>query len=147
MCHGFLLIKKKKIDTLFILQNTSLCQSHPLPVPSSSPPYLGAAVWSGGAPVEVVLGQKEGRVGHVQKGVVHQHYLAEVKLVCETLPFGFVQNALIVVIPAEEKERISKEGSSGGIKEKGRGKGKEEGRINITLASRFRVSSLTEANK
>ncbi len=50
----------------------------------------------------MVLGQKEGRVGHVQDGVVHQHHLTEVKLVGETLSFGFVQNALVVVIPAKE---------------------------------------------
>lgn len=71
------------------------------PVPQSYPSYLWAAVWCGGAPVEVVLGQEEGRVGHVQDGVVHQHDLAEVKLVGEPLPFGFVQNALVVVIPAK----------------------------------------------
>lgn len=47
----------------------------------------------------MVLGQEEGRVGHVQDGVVHQHHLAEVKLVGETLPFCFVQNPLVVVIP------------------------------------------------
>lgn len=52
----------------------------------------------------MILGQKEGRVGHVQDGVVHQHDLTEVKLVGETLPFGFVQNALVVVIPAKEEE-------------------------------------------
>ena len=57
----------------------------------------------------MVLGQKEGRIGHVKDGVVHQHDLTEVKLVGETLPFGFVQNTLVVVIPAVE-ERISKEG-------------------------------------
>lgn len=77
--------------------------------PLSYPTYLWAAVRSGRAPVEVVLGQKEGRIGHVQDGVVHQYNLAEVKLVGETLPFGFVQNTLVVVIPAVE-ERISKEG-------------------------------------
>lgn len=64
--------------------------------------YLWAAVWCGGAPIEVVLGQKEGRVGHIQDGVVHQHHLAEVELVGETLPFGFVQNPLVVVIPEKE---------------------------------------------
>ena len=99
------------IICIFILQNVSLHQSHPLPVPPSYPSYLWATVGCGGAPVEVVLGQKEGRVGHVQDGVVHQHDLAEVKLVGEAFPFGFVQNALVVVIPAQaEEERISKEG-------------------------------------
>lgn len=49
----------------------------------------------------MILGQEEGGVGHVQDGVVHQDHLTEVKLVGETLPFGFVQNALVVVIPAE----------------------------------------------
>lgn len=48
-----------------------------------------------------------------------------------------MQNALVVVIPAKEEERISKQGKR--IKEKGRGKGKgkEERRINIMLTSRF----------
>lgn len=77
--------------------------------------YLWAAVGGGGATVEVVLGQKEGRVGHVQDGVVHQHNLTEVKLVGEALPFGFVQNTLVVVIPAM-KERKSKQGWSEGDK-------------------------------
>lgn len=91
------------------------------------PPYLRAAVRGGGAPVEVVLGQKEGRVGHVQNGVVHQHHLAEVKLVGETLPFGFVQNALVVVIPAKRRRgyRI-KHGSVGGGGGGGKGKRKRK---------------------
>ena len=72
--------------------------------------YLWAAVWCGRAPIEVVLGQKEGRVGHVQDGVVHQHHLTEVKLVGETLSFGFVQNPLVVVIPAKEEVSISMKG-------------------------------------
>lgn len=76
----------------------------PLPIPLSYRSYLGAAVWSSRSPVKVVLGQKEGRVSHVQDGVVHQHHFTEVKLVGEPLPFGFVQNALVVVIPAEEEE-------------------------------------------
>lgn len=65
--------------------------------------YLRCAVGCAGASVEVVLGQKEGRVGHVQDGVVDQHHFAEVKLVSEALPFGFVQNALVVVIPATQR--------------------------------------------
>lgn len=72
-------------------------------IPPSSPSYLWAAFWCSRAPVEVILGQEEGRVGHVQDGVVHQHHLTEVKLVGETLPFGFVQNALVVVISAKDK--------------------------------------------
>lgn len=74
----------------------------------------------------MVLGQKEWRVGHVQDGVVHQHDLTEVELVGETLPFGFVQNALVVVIPAKEEEKISKEGWSEGIKDKGKRKRKRK---------------------
>lgn len=58
--------------------------------PPSSHSYLRAAVWCGWAPIEVILGQEEGRVGHVQDGVVHQHHLTEVELVGETLSFGFV---------------------------------------------------------
>lgn len=61
-----------------------------LPVTPSYHSYLRAAVWSSGAAVEVILGQKKGGVGHVQYGVVHQHHLTEVKLVGETLSFGFV---------------------------------------------------------
>lgn len=107
--------------------------THPPPLtnPPSYPVYLWAAVWCGGAPVEMVLGKEEGRAGHVQDGVVHQHNLTEVKLVGETLPFGFVQNTLVVVIPAKERERILMEGWSEVINGKGRGKGKEVGRINI----------------
>lgn len=58
----------------------------------------------------MVLSQKERAVGHVQNGIVHQYHLTEVKLVGETFPFGFVQNPLVVVIPAKKGERISKEG-------------------------------------
>lgn len=61
-----------------------------LTMPPSYHSYLRAAVWRSGAPIEVILGQEEGRVGHVQDGVVHQHHLTEVKLVGETLSFGFV---------------------------------------------------------
>lgn len=65
----------------------------------------------------MVLGQKEGAVGHVQDGVVDQHHLTEVELVGEAFAFGLVQNPLVVVIPAMEREDkregekwISKEG-------------------------------------
>lgn len=63
------------------------------------PSYLWAAVWSSRAPIEVVLGQKEGAVGHVQDGVVDQNHLAEVKLVGEAFAFGLVQDAFVVVVP------------------------------------------------
>lgn len=72
--------------------------------PSYSRSYLrceGAAVWGGGAPVEVVLGHQERGAGHVQERVVDQDHLTEVKLVGEALSFGFVQNALVVVVPGE----------------------------------------------
>lgn len=52
----------------------------------------------------MVLGQEEGGGGHVQERVVHQYHLAEVELVGETLPFGFVQNALVVVVPAKGED-------------------------------------------
>lgn len=50
----------------------------------------------------MVLGQEKWRVGHVQDGVVDQHHFAEVKLVGEAFPFGFVQNALVVVVPVKK---------------------------------------------
>lgn len=99
---------------------------HPLPVPPAYPSYLWGAVWCGGAAVEVILGQKEGRVGHVQDGVVHQHHLAEVELVGETFPFGFVQNAFVVVIPAKDEGSMLKQGWSEGIRDKGKGKRKRK---------------------
>lgn len=74
----------------------------------------------------MILGQKEGRVGHVQDGVVHQHHLTEVELVGEALPFGFVQNAFVVVIPAKDEDSISKQGRSEGIRDKGKGKRKRK---------------------
>lgn len=46
----------------------------------------------------MVLEQERG-AGHVQQRIVHQHHLTKVKLVGETLPFGFVQNTLIIVVP------------------------------------------------
>lgn len=114
------------------------------------PLYLWAAVGSRRASSEVVLCQKEWRVGHVQDGVVDQHHFAEVKLVGEAFPFGFVQNALVVVVPVKQKEwggggrggGADIEGGSGKDKgcrwrKKGRGRGKEEGRINAMLTSRF----------
>ena len=65
-----------------------------------SPPYLRAAVGGGGAPVgEVVLGQQEGGVGHVQQWVVDQYHFAEVELVGEALALGLVQDALVVIVP------------------------------------------------
>lgn len=64
--------------------------------------YLWTTVRCSGAAIEVILSQKEGRIGHVQDGVVHQHHFTEVELVREAFPFGFVQNALVVVIPAEK---------------------------------------------
>lgn len=117
---------------------------NPLPIPLSYRSYLWAAVRSSRAAVKVVLGQEEGRVCHVQNGVVNQYHFTEVKLVGEPFPFGFVQNALVIVIPAEEErdgERISMQGWMERwkrIKEKGKG----EGRIILMLASRFCVSSL-----
>lgn len=75
---------------------------------TKTPSHLWAAVWCSRASVEVVLGQKEGAVGHVQDGVVDQHHLTEVKLVGESLAFGLVQNALVVVIPAMEREEKGK---------------------------------------
>lgn len=117
------------------------------PVTSS---YLWAAVRCGGAPIEVVLGQKERRVGHVQDGVVHQYHLTEVKLVGETLAFGFVQNALVVVIPAKgEERRISKEVWSRGIKNKGKKEGEKEKRREglIQCSHQGFVSWQTEKNK
>lgn len=75
----------------------------------------------------MVLGQKEGRVSHVQDGVVHQHHFTEVKLVGEPLPFGFVQNALVVVIPAEEGGEDIDAGMDGEV-EKDKGKRKRGGK-------------------
>lgn len=74
----------------------------------------------------MILGQKEGRVGHVQDGVVHQHHLTEVELVGEAFPFGFVQNAFVVVIPAKDEDSISKQGRNEGIRDKGKGKRKRK---------------------
>lgn len=51
----------------------------------------------------MVLGQQEWRASHVKQRVVHQHNLAEVELVGESLALGFVQNALVVVVPASRK--------------------------------------------
>lgn len=90
--------------------------------------HLRGALRCGGAPVEVVLGQEEGRVGHVQDGIVHQYNLTEVELVGETLPFGFVQNTLVVVIPAKEEGRVSMEGWREKIKDKGKRKRKRGGK-------------------
>lgn len=56
----------------------------------------------------MVLGQKEGTVGHVQDGVVDQYHFTEVKLVGESFAFGLVQNPFVVVIPA--MERVKKSG-------------------------------------
>lgn len=72
----------------------------------------------------MVLGQEKWRVGHVQDGVVDQHHFAEVKLVGEAFPFGFVQNALVVVVPVKkirwggEEEWILRE-EAGRIKDAG----------------------------
>lgn len=38
---------------------------------------------------------------HVDEGVVDQHQLVEVKLVGEPLPFGLVQDPLVVVVSVE----------------------------------------------
>lgn len=59
----------------------------------------------------MVLGQEKRRGGHVQDGVVDQHHFAEVKLVGEAFPFGFVQNALVVVVPAKEEGGKGRRGS------------------------------------
>lgn len=37
---------------------------------------------------------------HVNKRIVDQHKLVEVELVCESLPFGFVQDPFVVVVSA-----------------------------------------------
>lgn len=39
---------------------------------------------------------------HVDEGVVDQHQLVKVELVGEPLPFGLVQDPLVVVVPEEE---------------------------------------------
>lgn len=64
----------------------------------------------------MVLGQKEGAVGHVEDGVVDQHHLTEVKLVGEAFAFGLVQNPFVVVIPAMGREE-KREGEKGISKE------------------------------
>lgn len=69
----------------------------------------------------MVLGQEKWRVGHVQDGVVDQHHFAEVKLVGEAFPLGFVQNALVVVVPAKKK------GWGGGGADIEGGSGKDKG--------------------
>lgn len=71
----------------------------------------------------MVLGQEKWRVGHVQDGVVDQHHFAEVKLVGEAFPFGFVQNALVVVVPVTKNGW----GGGGGGADIERGSGKDKG--------------------
>lgn len=40
---------------------------------------------------------------HVDEGVVDQHQLVEVKLVGEPLPFGLVEDPLVIVVPEETR--------------------------------------------
>lgn len=61
----------------------------------------GRSIWPRGSP-KGTRGQQEwgarGGCSHIQQRVIDKHNFAEVELVGEPLPFGLVENPLVVVV-------------------------------------------------
>ena len=69
----------------------------------------GRSIWPRGSP-EGTRGQQEwsarGGCCHVQQWVIDKHDFAEVELVGEPLPFGLVENPLVVVVAVDGRRTL-----------------------------------------
>lgn len=69
----------------------------------------GRSIWPRGSP-KGTRGQQEWRARggcrHVQQWVIDKHDFAEVELVGEPLPFGLVENPLVVVVTAGRRRML-----------------------------------------